>query len=248
MMGPSAPNGPPVPMAMAAEIGFRIATLGSMRLRLTSTASIASGMPWPRILSEPVARHDADDEAADDRRDDHQQSEMVIARAEEGERKPVVEEEVGEKPDEVVQQIGDDAGQDSDHAGQQRNHAGAEASLPVRLASRPVDPGSADSVHRRPGFRRARSRLHRFCGPFSGRSGFCDCRFRPGPVGDLAQHGHQRRRSRPQFGAIVHGQLPQYPLAAWPSGAPGPGAGRCCRGCAWISPFLASRSTSSTAL
>ncbi len=53
MMGPSAPNGPPVPMAIAAEIGFRMATFGSMRLRLTSTASIASGMPCPRILSEP---------------------------------------------------------------------------------------------------------------------------------------------------------------------------------------------------
>ena len=53
MMGPSAPNGPPVPMAMAAEMGFSRATLGAMRLRLTSTASMASGMPWPRIFSLP---------------------------------------------------------------------------------------------------------------------------------------------------------------------------------------------------
>jgi hypothetical protein len=31
MMGPSAPNGPPEPMAIAAEIGFRMATLVDAR-------------------------------------------------------------------------------------------------------------------------------------------------------------------------------------------------------------------------
>ena len=35
----------PVPIAMAAESGFRIATRGSIRLRFTITASMASGMP-----------------------------------------------------------------------------------------------------------------------------------------------------------------------------------------------------------
>ena len=49
MIGPSAPNGAPVPMAMAAEIGLAIAVRGAMRLCLVSTASIASGMPWPRM-------------------------------------------------------------------------------------------------------------------------------------------------------------------------------------------------------
>ena len=53
MIGPSAPNGPPVPMAIAAESGFRMATLASIRLREVSTASMASGMPWPSIFSEP---------------------------------------------------------------------------------------------------------------------------------------------------------------------------------------------------
>ena len=53
MIGPSAPNGPPVPMAIAAEIGFRKVMRGAMRLSLKRTCSIASGMPWPRIASEP---------------------------------------------------------------------------------------------------------------------------------------------------------------------------------------------------
>ncbi len=53
MIGPSAPNGPPEPIEMAAEIGFRTATLGSTRLCFIRIASMASGMPWPRILSDP---------------------------------------------------------------------------------------------------------------------------------------------------------------------------------------------------
>jgi len=36
-------------MARAAEIGLAIAVRGATRLCLVSTASMASGMPWPRI-------------------------------------------------------------------------------------------------------------------------------------------------------------------------------------------------------
>jgi hypothetical protein len=53
MIGPSAPNGPPLPMAIAEANGLSTATLGDMALRLKRMASIASGMPWPRICSEP---------------------------------------------------------------------------------------------------------------------------------------------------------------------------------------------------
>ena len=53
MIGPSAPNGPPVPMAIADDSGLRIATLASSRERPSRMASIASGMPWPRIFSLP---------------------------------------------------------------------------------------------------------------------------------------------------------------------------------------------------
>ena len=49
MIGPSAPNGPPVPMAIAADSGLATAVRGAIRLWRVSTASIASGMPWPRI-------------------------------------------------------------------------------------------------------------------------------------------------------------------------------------------------------
>ena len=53
MMGPSAPNGPPDPMEIADESGLSSATFGSTRLPLMRMASIASGMPCPRMRSEP---------------------------------------------------------------------------------------------------------------------------------------------------------------------------------------------------
>ncbi len=53
MIGPSAPKGPPVPIEIAEETGFRIATFASRRLRPIRMASSASGMPWPRIFGDP---------------------------------------------------------------------------------------------------------------------------------------------------------------------------------------------------
>ncbi len=45
MIGPSAPNGPPVPIEIADEIGLRIATRRSSRAPPSRIASIASGIP-----------------------------------------------------------------------------------------------------------------------------------------------------------------------------------------------------------
>lgn len=53
MTGPSAPNGPPEPMETAADTGLSAATFGSTLLPRVRIASMASGMPWPRIFSEP---------------------------------------------------------------------------------------------------------------------------------------------------------------------------------------------------
>jgi hypothetical protein len=53
MIGPSAPNGPPLPIEMAEEMGFRIATLSDNLLSPNRMVSIASGIPCPRILSDP---------------------------------------------------------------------------------------------------------------------------------------------------------------------------------------------------
>ncbi len=55
MIGPSAPNGPPVPMATAADVGFATVARGEMRLCRVRIASIASGMPWPRMTGDQRA-------------------------------------------------------------------------------------------------------------------------------------------------------------------------------------------------
>ncbi len=53
MIGPSAPNGPPLPITIPEDSGLSTATFGDMRLLPNRIASIASGMPCPRIFSEP---------------------------------------------------------------------------------------------------------------------------------------------------------------------------------------------------
>ena len=53
MIGPSAPNGPPLPIEIAAEIGFQNARPGSTRLPVIRIDSRASGIPCPRMRSEP---------------------------------------------------------------------------------------------------------------------------------------------------------------------------------------------------
>src|SRR5579885_2513730 len=53
MIGPSAPKGPPDPIDIAVETGFRTATLGSILLFVMRIDSSASGMPCPLILSDP---------------------------------------------------------------------------------------------------------------------------------------------------------------------------------------------------
>jgi hypothetical protein len=53
MIGPSAPNGPPVPIEIAALSGLRNVTRAGIRLSFNSTCSIASGMPCPRIVFDP---------------------------------------------------------------------------------------------------------------------------------------------------------------------------------------------------
>ncbi len=103
MIGPSAPNGPPVPMAMAAESGFRMATFASMRLLDVSTASIASGMPWPLILGEPYLAITPTDQATDDGNEDDPGSELIGLRAAETKRPDMVERKVGKQADQIVE-------------------------------------------------------------------------------------------------------------------------------------------------
>ncbi len=77
MIGPSAPNGPPVPMLIALEIGFRI---GQTRLDLAAVDQdplhrLRDAVPADLLGPEPG--HQADDEAAADRDHDREHPERV---------------------------------------------------------------------------------------------------------------------------------------------------------------------------
>ncbi|MNR26646.1 hypothetical protein D3C85_1438750 [compost metagenome] len=53
IIGPSAPNGPPVPIAIAEDTGFNMAIEGFILLWFVSTCSMASGIPCPLIAFDP---------------------------------------------------------------------------------------------------------------------------------------------------------------------------------------------------
>ena len=131
MIGPSAPNGAPEPIAIAADTGFATAVRGAMRLSLVSTASIVSGMPCPRITGANSRQH-ADDDRAQHRGDDDLRPGMKF-----GERRrlptPLLEErEVGDEADEMDQHPRGDAAEQSEHRRRARSAgaAGAAASQP----------------------------------------------------------------------------------------------------------------------
>ena len=111
MIGPSAPNGPPVPMLMADESGLRTAILGCIRLPPSRIVSIASGMPCPRMRSEPNLRHGTDDEPTGDRDQHAEAAEHGDVGTRQVSTDPAGVDQMGEQGDQV-QQPQCDAGDD----------------------------------------------------------------------------------------------------------------------------------------
>ena len=60
-------------------------------------------------LGTAVLRHDANDDAADNRNEDHPRSQVMRSYAGEVRGKAVEEEKVGDDPDELVESVGDNA-------------------------------------------------------------------------------------------------------------------------------------------
>jgi hypothetical protein len=127
-MGPSAPNGPPVPMAMAVEIGFPIATFGSIRLFDVTTASMCFGNAVAFDLRRTLLGHETDDDPADHGNYDDPWAELIVSRTAKMERPDVIEREIRKEPDQVVEQKSDDACNHADPSRQNRNEAQAKSS------------------------------------------------------------------------------------------------------------------------
>src|SRR5208283_3324660 len=64
-----------------------------------------------------VLGHDTHDQTANERRHDYHPAEMVVLRAREGARPPMVEKKIGEQADQLVESEGDYAGHNADGGG-----------------------------------------------------------------------------------------------------------------------------------
>ena len=80
MIGPSAPNGPPEPIEIADESGFSSATLGCDAAAADQDRLQRLGDAVAADVLRAVARHEADDQAADHRDQDAQDAEVVAGR------------------------------------------------------------------------------------------------------------------------------------------------------------------------
>ncbi len=117
MIGPSAPNGPPVPIAIAAESGLRKVIRGGM-LRLVEQHLLHRlGDAVAADRARAVARHHADDQAADHRHQYHPPTEVRhrSGRRRECGRPAPVERQVRDQADQRNQQLGDHRRQHAQH-------------------------------------------------------------------------------------------------------------------------------------
>ena len=114
MIGPSAPKGPPVPMLMALEIGFRMARRGCDPAAVDQDA--LHGL-WDAVATDLLGAesgHQADDQTTADGDDDGDGTERVGVGRDQMDAEALVVEEVGEEPDHVEQGQRDAGSDDAD--------------------------------------------------------------------------------------------------------------------------------------
>ena len=103
MIGPSAPNGPPVPMEMADETGFKTATFGVEPAAPDQDRLERLGNSVAADLLRAEARHETDDQAADDGHENRPDPEVMAGGRDERRGEALVVGEVrdhGDQPDE----------------------------------------------------------------------------------------------------------------------------------------------------
>ena len=121
MMGPSAPNGPPLPMEMADDSGFRMASRGCHAAAIDQDRFDRF---WNAVSADSfraVSRHQSDDQRAADRHQNRPDAQMIAGwRDQRG--VPAAEiEQIGEKTDQPQQRPGHNGADQADGDGKQRN-------------------------------------------------------------------------------------------------------------------------------
>ena len=121
MIGPSAPNGPPEPMEMAAERGFRIAKRGLDATAIHQDGLDRFGDAVSSNLFGSIARHQSDDERPDDRNSDCISAEVITNRRSKRGAESLIVENICEKADQLQQKQCDECGNHADHDSQQHD-------------------------------------------------------------------------------------------------------------------------------
>ena len=110
MIGPSAPNGPPVPIAIAARkrLEKRDSRRDAALVEQHLFHRLGDAVPANRLVA--VARHEADDHAADDRHEDHPPVHVGagLRRRAIFPAECVMKRKVGDQPDQVDQDLGNE--------------------------------------------------------------------------------------------------------------------------------------------
>ena len=160
MIGPSAPNGPPVPIEMAEESGFRIATFGLDPAAADQDRLERLGDAVAADLRRAVARHRADDEAAGDRHRDAPERRGGSPAGETARGREAAEEgQVGDDRDQPDERLGDEGAHDADE--QRRGREDQDARVGRIIAEAGV---VGRLRHAAPSGRRGRSRGRRGAG------------------------------------------------------------------------------------
>ena len=119
MMGPSAPNGPPVPIATAADVGLRSVTRAGNAALSVEHPLHYFGDAVAANCGRSVASHESNDQAADYRNDqDRERSAMSSGGLHEGERNPSVVRQIGDEPYQTHEHLRDDRAGSADGEGE----------------------------------------------------------------------------------------------------------------------------------
>ena len=113
MIGPSAPNGPPVPIAIAEEMGLRISTRAADSAFAEQHPLHHFGNAVPANRCGPIARHDPNDDRTDDRdRDERERIVRAASRRDELQGKSLIERDVRHQADQSEQQLRSERSED----------------------------------------------------------------------------------------------------------------------------------------
>ena len=149
MIGPSAPKGPPVPIAMAADTGLRTATLGMNSAPVLQHGLHRFRYAVPLDLLGTVLRHEPDDQTAERGYHDDGEAQRISLQGRDLPRQPTEEHEPADDGDGAQQRECDEAGGDPDDCREQGD-ANEEEATGGALAPRSTSGEGATWKEHRP--------------------------------------------------------------------------------------------------